>query len=217
MKGLLIKDFKLMMMQKNFFLSIIAIAVVLTVFVKNPSFIIGCLTFIGSVFTLSTISYDEFDNGNAFLFSLPITRKLYALEKYVFGFLTGACSCLISLILCMIFGLIFGNYSISDSLMTAGMSFPMFLFLLLLMLPVHLKFGSEKGKIAILGVLGAVFIVGFLFVKLDQLLGLGIIASLNSMSDLGIGGLIAAMFAIVAVLFLISYRISSKIMEKKEF
>ena len=98
--------------------------------------------------------------------------------------------------------------------MTAGMSFPMFLFLLLLMLPVHLKFGSEKGKIAILG---AVFIVGFLFVKLDQLLGLGIIASLNSMSDLGIGGLIAAMFAIVAVLFLISYRISSKIMEKKEF
>ena len=117
----------------------------------------------------------------------------------------------------MIFGLIFGNYSISDSLMTAGMSFPMFLFLLLLMLPVHLKFGSEKGKIAILGVLGAVFIVGFLFVKLDQLLGLGIIASLNSMSDLGIGGLIAAMFAIVAVLFLISYRISSKIMEKKEF
>lgn len=149
MKGLLIKDFKLMMMQKNFFLSIIAIAVVLTVFVKNPSFIIGYLTFIGSVFTLSTISYDEFDNGNAFLFSLPITRKLYALEKYVFGFLTGACSCLISLILCMIFGLIFGNYSISDSLMTAGMSFPMFLFLLLLMLPVHLKFGSEKGKIAI--------------------------------------------------------------------
>ena len=105
MKGLLIKDFKLMMMQKNFFLSIIAIAVVLTVFVKNPSFIIGYLTFIGSVFTLSTISNDEFDNGNAFLFSLPITRKLYALEKYVFGFLTGACSCLISLILCMIFGL----------------------------------------------------------------------------------------------------------------
>lgn len=68
MKGLLIKDFKLMMMQKNFFLSIIAIAVVLTVFVKNPSFIIGYLTFIGSVFTLSTISYDEFDNGNAFYF-----------------------------------------------------------------------------------------------------------------------------------------------------
>ena len=94
MKGLLIKDFKLMMMQKNFFLSIIAIAVVLTVFVKNPSFIIGYLTFIGSVFTLSTISYDEFDNGNAFLFSLPITRKLYALEKYVFGFLTGAFTCL---------------------------------------------------------------------------------------------------------------------------
>ena len=68
-----------------------------------------------------------------------------------------------------------------------------------------------------LGLHGAVFMVGFLFVKLDQLLGLGIIASLNSMSDLGIGGLIAAMFAIVAVLFLISYRISSKIMEKKEF
>lgn len=217
MKGLLIKDFKLMMMQKNFFLAIIGIAIIMTVFIKNPSFIIGYLTFIGSVFTLSTVSYDEFDNGNAFLFSLPITRKIYALEKYVFGFLSGACSCLVSLVLCTVFGLIFGNYSVLDSLITAGMSFPMFLLMLLLMLPVHLKFGSEKGKIAILGVLGAIFIVGFLFVKLDQLLGLGMIASLNSLSNLGLGGLIVIMFAIVAVLFLVSYRISTKIMEKKEF
>ena len=34
---------------------------------------------------MSSISYDEFDNGNAFLFSLPITRKDYVLEKYIFG------------------------------------------------------------------------------------------------------------------------------------
>ena len=217
MKGLLIKDFKLMMMQKNFFLSIIAIAVVLTVFVKNPSFIIGYLTFIGSVFTLSTISYDEFDNGNPFLFSLPITRKGYVLEKYCFGLILGGSAWFVSTLLVVIVQLTKGAASLTDLLLPSLALLPFMLFLLAVMLPIQLKFGSEKGKIAILGVLGAVFIVGFLFVKLDQLLGLGIIASLNSMSDLGIGGLIAAMFAIVAVLFLISYRISSKIMEKKEF
>ena len=47
----------------------------------GTSFPIGFLGFVGALFSLSSISYDEFDNGNAFLFSLPITRKDYVLDK----------------------------------------------------------------------------------------------------------------------------------------
>ena len=92
MKGLLIKDFKLLQGQKNFFITIIAIAGIMAIFMEDASFIIGYMTFVGSLFTLSTISYDEFDNGNAFLFSLPITRKDYILEKYGFGLIVGGIS-----------------------------------------------------------------------------------------------------------------------------
>ena len=77
MKGLLIKDFKLMKMQKNFFLMMIAIVIAISFFQNEISFPLGFLPFVISLFSLSTISYDEFDNGNAFLFSLPISRKDY--------------------------------------------------------------------------------------------------------------------------------------------
>ena len=75
MKGLLIKDFKLLKGQKNFFMPITAISIIMIIVSPGTSFPIGFLGFVGALFSLSSISYDEFDNGNAFLFSLPITRK----------------------------------------------------------------------------------------------------------------------------------------------
>ena len=75
MKGLLIKDFKLLKGQKNFFMTITAISIIMIIVSPGTSFPIGFLGFVGALFSLSSISYDEFDNGNAFLFSLPITRK----------------------------------------------------------------------------------------------------------------------------------------------
>ena len=85
MKGLLIKDFKLLKVQKNFFLLILCITIGMEIFTNSASssFIIGFLSFVATLFTLSSISYDEFDNGNAFLFSLPITRKSYVTEIWI--------------------------------------------------------------------------------------------------------------------------------------
>ena len=74
MKGLFVKDLKLMMLQKNFLLLILAIVIGMMIFTDDVIFLLGFLSFIVSLFTVSTISYDDFDNGNAFLFTLPITR-----------------------------------------------------------------------------------------------------------------------------------------------
>ena len=82
MKGLLIKDFKLIKMHRNYFAMIIAIAFVISLLTEDTTFMLGFISFITSMFTISTISYDEFDNGNAFLFTLPIDRKKYAAENY---------------------------------------------------------------------------------------------------------------------------------------
>jgi ABC-type transport system involved in multi-copper enzyme maturation permease subunit len=86
MKGLLIKDIRLMKNMRN---SIIMIAVSMGAYMKDVSFIITYLALIGASFTTSTMSYDEFDNGYTFLLSLPVTRKGYVLEKYAFGLLLG--------------------------------------------------------------------------------------------------------------------------------
>ena len=89
MTGLLVKDFKLMATQKNFFLVILLIVIGMISFTEDVSFPLGFLTFALSLFTLSTISYDEFDNGYAFLFTLPITRVGYVLEKILSRIPTG--------------------------------------------------------------------------------------------------------------------------------
>ena len=99
MKGLLIKDFKLLKGQKNFFMAITAISIIMIIVSPGTSFPIGFLGFVGALFSLSSISYDEFDNGNAFLFSLPITRKDYVLEKYIFGLISGIMSLLLGTVI----------------------------------------------------------------------------------------------------------------------
>ena len=77
MKGLLIKDFKLLKGQKNFFMAITAISIIMIIVSPGTSFPIGFLGFVGALFSLSSISYDEFDNGNAFSNSAPLTINLW--------------------------------------------------------------------------------------------------------------------------------------------
>ena len=92
MKGLLIKDFKLLKNQKQFFLTVSMMGIIFLVVSNNPDFVISYITIMISIFTLSTISYDQYNNGMAYLFTLPITRKEYVGEKYVFGLISTAAS-----------------------------------------------------------------------------------------------------------------------------
>lgn len=77
MKGLFVKDLKLMMLQKNFLLLILAIVIGMMIFTDDVIFPLGFLSFIVSLFTVSTISYDDFDNGNAFLFTLLLRPSCF--------------------------------------------------------------------------------------------------------------------------------------------
>lgn len=87
MRGLLRKDWKLVKNQKQFFLTMGAIALFFLVLYDNPYFLVGYMTIVFSTFSVNTIAYDEADNGNAYLFTLPISRKIYVREKYFFGIL----------------------------------------------------------------------------------------------------------------------------------
>ena len=126
MKGLLIKDFKLLKVQKNFFLLILCIAIGMEIFTNSTSssFIIGFLSFVATLFTLSSISYDEFDNGNAFLFSLPITRKSYVTEKYGFGMIMGSSFWAFGTLIVILKEIIAMKYVSIDTIMAAFIILP---------------------------------------------------------------------------------------------
>ena len=55
MKGLFVKDLKLMMLQKNFLLLILAIVIGMMIFTDDVIFPLGFLSFIVSLFTVMMI------------------------------------------------------------------------------------------------------------------------------------------------------------------
>ncbi len=217
MKGLLIKDFKLIKGQGSYFLVIAAFAAGVTILSDNPSFIIGYLTFVGSLFTLTTLSYDEMDNGSAFLFSLPITRKGYVTEKYGLGLILGGGSCLLATLIASAAELWKNSIPVKETITSALWMIPIVLFILSFTLPVQLKFSTEKSSIVMVVVIGLVFAVGFLISKIAGMLNIDLAAAADRLASMGMGTLFAVLLAAAVIVFLISLNISVAIINKKEF
>lgn len=218
MKGLLIKDLKLLKNQRTFFLIVCLAGVMLMVTNAEPSFVISYLTFIFSVFTISSISYDEYDNGYAFLFSLPVSRKTYVREKYLFGLILGGGAWLVSTL--MVSASVAARGMVTDWrewLVTACVYLIMFFIFILVILPLQLKFGSEKGRVAMISVVAVIFILSFFAVKLVTWLGIDIDAALARLAAAGMAQILGGAAVVCCVLAVVSYNISQNIMKKKEF
>ena len=219
MKGLLIKDFKLMLNQKNFFILIVLILGATACFLDfDYYFLIGYFMFICSLFTISTISYDEFDNGIAFLFTLPFSRSRYVEEKYCFGILAGTCSWFLSFVITTIIQMInFNNFIFSDWMLSTLVMLPIMFVMLAILIPFQLKYGSENGRIAIIIFLGGGFVVCYLLANLlaqSQINFNSLISFINNVDPLII---LLIIFAICLAILFVSMKISKQIVLKKEF
>ncbi|MCF2682582.1 ABC-2 transporter permease [Faecalicatena contorta] len=218
MKGLLIKDFKLLKNQKQFFIVIGLITLMFMATNDNPYFTITYATMMFSMFTMSTISYDEYDNGAAYLFSLPISRKGYVGEKYVFGVLTSLLAWLIVTVLNFVFVIVrkleiepqeLGVVSVV-ALVVAGM-------VLAISIPLQLKFGAEKSRMAFFAVFALAFVVAFIFVKVMERTSVNFTAILEKLDQASFGSMTAILLLIGAVMLGISALISMRVMDRKEF
>ncbi len=217
MKGLLIKDFKLMLMQKNFFIIIIVVACLISISSQDPTFMIGFITLILSLFTVSTISYDEFDNGYPFLLTLPFSRKTYVLEKYVYGLILGTGAWIVSVMICSLMLIVQGKPVTSDMLIGAFVILPMFLVIESLMIPVHLRFGGEKGRYALIACVGVLVVIGFVVMKIVEIFHIDVLPLILAIDALGPVMFMMILLMIGFLIMLVSLKVSLSIMNKKEF
>ena len=217
MKGLLIKDFKLMLMQKNFFIIIIVVACLISISSQDPIFMIGFITLILSLFTVSTISYDEFDNGYPFLLTLPFSRKTYVLEKYVYGLILGTGAWIVSVMICSLMLIVQGKPVSSDMLIGAFVILPMFLVIESLMIPVHLRFGGEKGRYALIACVGVLVVIGFVVMKIVEIFHIDVLPLILAIDALGPVMFMVILLMIGFLIMLVSLKVSLSIMNKKEF
>ncbi|MBS5343404.1 MAG: ABC-2 transporter permease [Clostridium sp.] len=218
MKGLLIKDFKLLKTQQKFFLLVLFIAIAVEMFSgSSSSFLIGYLSFMAILFTLSSISYDEFDNGNAFLFSLPITRKSYVIEKYGLGLILGSSFWAFGTLIVILKEVIANKYISIDTIVAAFSILPVIFVILAVTLPFQLKFGGEKGRIAMISTLVIVFMVGIIMTKTANALNINLGSLFIQIATFNKAVLILSIIGFTLLALFLSYRISLSIMKKKEF
>ena len=236
MKGLLKKDFYYILQSKALFL-IMLIAGIASMFLtyKNPNFsagfVNGYIVVVCSLLTANSIAYDQENNGMIYLMSLAISRKTYINSKYVLALLTsffgGVLVTLIFIALSFISGK--GPYPIiSDSPITMSQYILQLVLVHIgftslalifnsISIPSLLKYDSKKGI--------WVALVGFLVVAAVILLAVKIVIISSFNLEILIGSsnkrdiiYLASICALVsAIIMLISYGLSQKIMRAKEF
>ena len=167
MRGLLVKDLRQILQQKKFLVIILLLAFFLNMN-TDGSFVFGYLTFVGAFLVLNTLSYDEYDNTLPFIFTLPVERKTYAIEKYVFGLLVCGTGWLVGLVVAFVQSLFTTGVSVREILIVCPIFIPLFMLMLSVMIPFPLIFGREKGTIVMMVVMSACIAIVYLC---DRFLG----------------------------------------------
>ena len=219
-RGLLEKDFRLFRYQGGRFFLVIGLIALF--FSLSGGMGAGFVTiYVSSVLAIyggSTISYDEVGHGFEYLFSLPVSRKVYVKEKYIFSLIMTVCGWVIGMICTGIAVLAKREvYYDKDMLLESLVSLLVIMAVAGIMIAIRLRFEGEKGRLVFPIVFLAVFAVIYFsidFVKsypaIEETLG-------RMMSGIGDFGMITGVVAVSVVVLLISYGYSMKVIKEKEF
>lgn len=215
MKALFLKDVLMLVKQKKTLLMMLILGLMYTM-MDMGTFGVMFLGMMLMILATSTISYDEFDNGNAFLFSQPFTRKQYTIEKYLLAIGGSAVGSLLGAVLTYTGGLIrHGGEDIVTLLLTMAAGMVFFAIISSFMLPMMLKNGAEKGRNSAYILFGVIFIGTILGVKfLSENTKMSIEETISSMSP---AVLILGVILLVVIVEVVSCIISIRFMEKMEF
>ena len=216
MRGLLIKDMRILMRQKMTFLIIVLLGIFMSMNGGDASFSLGYMMVVSAMSVVTTISYDYFENGMSFMFTLPISRKSYVVEKYVLALLVELVMAGFS-VLIQVGSILLGNPADWMVLLITGVGcFVAAMLLLAVYIPVYIKCGPEKSRIVIFIVVGIVAVGTYLVAKVEAVQKLleQLIETLSKLSAMQITVIGVAIFVLV---MLASVGISTRMLEKKEF
>lgn len=218
MRGLLIKDIQLTLSNKKLILSVLFFGVMLIVLGNMDTFIVGYITLIFTMQVLTSISYDDYDKSNVFLFTLPISRRQYVMEKYIFGLLSMIIGWCLSVAVIEIKHVIIPA-SLED-VETGIATYVSILIVALLMagfgIPIRLRFGNDNGRMVVMAIVVACVVAVFLGFKTLNRMGINVdLLEQNIMAN---GRILLAGFTVgIVVLYIISILISLRVVNNKEF
>lgn len=224
MKGLLRKDFAYLMYQKKPYLIVLLFALFIPVitdpgFEGAADFACGYLSVVSGIVVVSTIAYDDADNGFSYLMSMPVSRSMYVNSKYILALLGAALGVILSLIL---FTVIMAIGADEPDFAVTGKKISVIFFSCLMIssvgIPASLKFGGQKGNIVMVAtILGFIALCSGVIKLVEIATGVEYLELIVRIFSIEETGFVSCLVAITVVCFLVSYVISRKIMEHKEF
>ncbi len=218
MKGLLIKDFKLLKGQKQFLAAVLVVTIVFMTTNTSLSFIISYITVMMGMITLTTISYDEYENGMGYLFTLPVSRKGYVREKYLFGVMTTVpVLAAVSAIAFLTADIRHIDFTAEEWAGAVAGSLLVVTMMLSLLIPIELKFGTERSRVAMMIVFGGSFLAVCAAVKVFEFLGIDWKIWINRLYGLNLSVILAAFIVVCGIVLVVSYLFSLRFILKREF
>lgn len=219
-RGLLIKDLCLMREIRKLLLIILFVTVIFIFNGTSSTFLTGYIMIIIAFLVGMTISYDEMNNGLAFLMMLPVTRRQYVAEKFICGLLSLFLGFVYAMVVAVIQSMI-GNSApdLKESIMTAVLFAVIGVIVLSFSIAIDLKFGVEKGRVMLILGFMVIFFLFYMGVEfLERNFPEKKEAFLQWFNTIFEGSKIYPVCAVIcAVVLLLSFFASCRILEKKEF
>ena len=169
---------------------------------------------------MSTISYDSINHGFTSLFTLPIKKEDYLKQKYSLGILLGLLFLFFAICISSI-----GYYRIqqsfhflnSDFLQGCLLTLMFSYFVIAIITPVGVYFEAQRSQIAMIIVFGGIFLFVALIYFLTKFIGFDLETIIDSLIEnhLSITTLATVIFTFICNI--ISYHISLKLLNKKEY
>ena len=213
MKGLMIKDFCLLGNQKKI-LPVYLLLMVWFTAMHSDGFAFPFLTMMASILTVGTISYDEIDRSQGYLFALPVERRTYVQEKFVLGWIVVAASILLAAVGSTVRTLVSDGMSFAELGTTALLSAIAGAAMLAVMIPIRIRFTGDQGRIVLFAVYGVVALVAVL---LTRILPGGEEQVTETLAGMGMPVILLLAAAAACVLTVAGWLLGIRFMKKKEF
>lgn len=217
MRGLWKKDLALIGMNRSM-LAAVVLVMGLMIFAQNYQFVMFYAALMGGFQMLETITYDTANNGMEYLLTLPVTRKQYAAEKYLFGYGFGLALLFFGTVVAIVSALVTGNpFDPAEMAFTLECALLLLGFLLAAFLPIQFKYGSDNGRVIMCSVFVVAFLCVFAVGKAAESFGIDLEALLIQLQSLGVPVIFAGLAVLLAAASFISWKVSCGILEKKEY
>ena len=219
MKALFIKDIRIVLKQQRVLIcAFFAVITILAFATDNSMYAVAFVLFLVPTMMLTTISYDTFENGMSYIMSLPVSVKDYVAEKYILTVVSSLIFNIMATILINVVLNIGKGVGIMplELIVNAMLAQFMVLIYISLVLPVDIRFGTDKGMIIVVLMAVVIGAAGPMLSNINVDSGLMYKLSESEITSVPVNTALLLM-SVGGVFAIVSYFISVKLMKQMEY